>query len=127
MGLPMTLSIDKSFHAISSSVIRLEKAATRSSASYNNVHRIFLRRWILLLTHSTTRRKCCFAVTAAARADAQHLATEFVIRLSPLIKRPGLPAIALTTDSSMLTAGANDLGYDNVFTRSMKRWATKAM
>lgn len=50
-------------------------------------------------------------------ADAQHLATEFVIRLSPTIKRPGLPAIALTTDTSTLTAGANDIGYDNVFAR----------
>ena len=45
---------------------------------------------------------------------------EFVIRLSPHIKRPGLPAIALTTDSSVLTAGANDLGYENVFTRSIE-------
>lgn len=53
-------------------------------------------------------------------ADAQHLATEFVIRLSPTIKRPGLPAIALTTDASNLTAGANDIGYDNVFARSVE-------
>lgn len=53
-------------------------------------------------------------------ADAQHLATEFVIRLSPAIKRPGLPAIALTTDASNLTAGANDIGYDNVFARSVE-------
>ena len=53
-------------------------------------------------------------------ADCQHLATEFVIRMSPTIKRPGIPAIALTTDSSLLTAGANDFGYDNVFTRSVE-------
>lgn len=53
-------------------------------------------------------------------ADAQHLATEMVIRLSPVIKRPGLPAIALTTDTSMLTAGANDIGYDNVFARAVE-------
>lgn len=53
-------------------------------------------------------------------ADAQHLATEFVIRLDPSIKRPGLPAIALTTDTSTLTAGANDIGYDNVFARAVE-------
>ena len=53
-------------------------------------------------------------------ADAQHLATELVIRMNPLIKRPALPAIALTTDTSMLTAGANDIGYDNVFARSVE-------
>ncbi len=40
--------------------------------------------------------------------------------MSPTIKRPGIPAIALTTDSSLLTAGANDFGYDNVFTRSVE-------
>lgn len=53
-------------------------------------------------------------------ADAQHLATECVIRLSPDLTRPGLPAIAITTDTSNLTAGANDLGYDNVFARSVE-------
>jgi D-sedoheptulose 7-phosphate isomerase len=64
--------------------------------------------------------KVIFFGNGGSAADAQHLATEFVIRLSPHIKRPGLPAIALTTDSSMLTAGANDIGYDNVFSRSVE-------
>lgn len=50
-------------------------------------------------------------------ADAQHLAAEFVIRMDPAIKRPGIPAVALSTDTSVLTAGANDIGYDNVFAR----------
>jgi D-sedoheptulose 7-phosphate isomerase len=40
--------------------------------------------------------------------------------MDPAIKRPGLPAIALTTDTSMLTAGANDIGYDNVFAREVE-------
>jgi D-sedoheptulose 7-phosphate isomerase len=53
-------------------------------------------------------------------ADAQHLAAELVIRMNPAIKRPAIPAIALTTDSSTLTAGANDIGYDNVFARSVE-------
>lgn len=53
-------------------------------------------------------------------ADAQHLATEFVIRLDPSVQRPGIPAIALTTDTSNLTAGANDLGFDHVFARSVE-------
>jgi D-sedoheptulose 7-phosphate isomerase len=66
------------------------------------------------------KKKVLLCGNGGSAADAQHLATEFVIRLSPNIIRPGLPAIALTTDSSMLTAGANDLGYDNVFTRSIQ-------
>ena len=67
-----------------------------------------------------SKRKVLLCGNGGSAADAQHLATEFVIRLSPHIKRPGLPAIALTTDSSLLTAGANDLGYENVFTRSIE-------
>ncbi|MBW7887096.1 MAG: D-sedoheptulose 7-phosphate isomerase [Bacteroidetes bacterium] len=66
------------------------------------------------------KKKILLCGNGGSAADAQHLATEFVIRLSPSIKRPGLPAIALTTDTSNLTAGANDLGYDNVFSRSLE-------
>ncbi len=53
-------------------------------------------------------------------ADCQHIATEFVIRLSHDINRPSLPAIALTTDTSNLTAGSNDIGFENVFSRSIE-------
>ena len=53
-------------------------------------------------------------------ADCQHLATEFVIRLSHEIERPAIPAIALTTDSSNLTAGGNDIGFENIFARSIQ-------
>jgi len=53
-------------------------------------------------------------------ADCQHIATEFMIRLSHHIQRPALPAIALTTDTSNLTAGGNDIGFENVFARSVE-------
>jgi len=53
-------------------------------------------------------------------ADCQHIATELMIRLSRHIQRPALPAIALTTDTSNLTAGGNDFGFENVFTRSIQ-------
>lgn len=52
-------------------------------------------------------------------ADSQHIATELVIRMSKP-KRPALPAIALTTDTSMLTAGGNDIGFENVFARQVE-------
>jgi D-sedoheptulose 7-phosphate isomerase len=67
-----------------------------------------------------TGKKVLLCGNGGSAADSQHLATEFVIRMNPAIKRPGLPAIALTTDSSMLTAGANDIGYDNVFAREVE-------
>jgi|KBSSwiStaDraftv2_1062776.scaffolds.fasta_scaffold19537_7 Phosphoheptose isomerase len=53
-------------------------------------------------------------------ADAQHMAAEFVNRLSKEFERPGLPAIALTTDTSFLTSYANDYGYDGVFERQIR-------
>ena len=51
-------------------------------------------------------------------ADAQHIATEFTVRFETT--RRGLPAIALTTDTSALTAAANDLGYERVFARQVE-------
>ena len=65
------------------------------------------------------KKKLLLCGNGGSAADSQHIATEFIIRMNPAIKRPGIPAIALTTDSSMLTAGANDLGYDNVFARAV--------
>lgn len=51
-------------------------------------------------------------------ADAQHLAAEFVVRLK--MERRGYPAIALTTDSSILTACGNDYGFDRIFERQVE-------
>src|SRR5436189_2023681 len=54
-------------------------------------------------------------------ADAQHLAAEFVGRF--VVERPDLAAIALTTDSSILTAVANDYGFERVFDRQIEALA----
>lgn len=53
-------------------------------------------------------------------ADSQHIAAEFMIRLSHDLERPAIPAIALTTDTSNLTAGGNDIGFENVFSRNVE-------
>jgi D-sedoheptulose 7-phosphate isomerase len=56
-------------------------------------------------------------------ADSQHLAGEFVSVLNQNFLRPGLPAIALTTDSSILTASANDFGFAGIFERQVQALA----
>jgi D-sedoheptulose 7-phosphate isomerase len=56
-----------------------------------------------------------FAGNGGSAADAQHVAAEYVIRFTH--DRRALPAIALTTDTSVITAGANDLGFDEIFAR----------
>jgi D-sedoheptulose 7-phosphate isomerase len=53
-------------------------------------------------------------------ADAQHLATEFVSTLTLDHPRPSIPALALTTDTSLLTAVANDFGLEGVFARQVE-------
>lgn len=53
-------------------------------------------------------------------ADAQHMAAEFVCVLDKTFDRPGLPAFALTTDTSILTAHANDLGFEKIFKRQVQ-------
>lgn len=53
-------------------------------------------------------------------ADAQHMAGEFVCSLNKSFNRPGLPALALTTDTSILTAQANDVHFDKVFERQVQ-------
>ena len=58
-----------------------------------------------------------FAGNGGSAADAQHLATEYVVRYQT--SRPALRALALTTDTSLLTACANDMGFDEVFARQL--------
>ena len=53
-------------------------------------------------------------------ADSQHLAAEFVSALDPTVARRGLPAVALTTDSSIMTAVGNDFGFAHVFERQVE-------
>lgn len=60
-----------------------------------------------------------FAGNGGSAADAQHLATEYVVRFHAA-QRHGLRALALTTDSSTLTAAANDFGFDQVFARQLE-------
>lgn len=62
--------------------------------------------------------KLLIAGNGGSAADAQHIAAEFVSRF--FFDRPGLPAIALTTDTSMLTAIGNDYGFENVFSRQVE-------
>jgi D-sedoheptulose 7-phosphate isomerase len=52
--------------------------------------------------------------------DCQHIAAEFVSVLSQDFVRPGLAAIALTTDSSFITANANDFGFEGIFERQVQ-------
>ncbi len=62
--------------------------------------------------------KLLFAGNGGSAADAQHLAGEMVARFN--YDRPGLPALALTVDSSVMTAVSNDYGFEEVFRRQIQ-------
>ena len=74
----------------------------------------------LIIACFRNRGKLLLCGNGGSAADAQHLAAELVIRLSHDVKRPALPAIALTTDTSILSAGGNDIGFDNIFARQVE-------
>jgi D-sedoheptulose 7-phosphate isomerase len=67
------------------------------------------------------RGKLLFCGNGGSAADAQHMATEYVVRYTR--NRAAYPAIALTTDTSLLTAAGNDFGFDSVFARQVEALA----
>ena len=66
-------------------------------------------------------KKILFFGNGGSAADAQHLAAELVVRYR--INRPALAGLALTTDTSVLTAHSNDFGYETVFARQIEALA----
>ena len=69
--------------------------------------------------------KILFCGNGGSASDAQHIATELMVRLRHDNDRPAIPAIALTTDTSLLTAAANDLGFSEIFARQIEGLAQK--
>jgi len=63
-----------------------------------------------------------FCGNGGSAADAQHLATEYVVRY--MKNRQALPAIAITTDTSLITATGNDFGFDEIFSRQVEALVT---
>ena len=73
----------------------------------------------VVIEHAYSRgKKVLLAGNGGSAGDAQHIAAELVSRF--FYDRPGLSAIALTTDSSILTAIANDYGFEKVFSRQIQ-------
>lgn len=75
----------------------------------------------LMIEALKSGNKVVFAGNGGSAADAQHLAAEFVSRFE--FDRPGLPALSLATDTSMITAIGNDYGYEKLFQRQLQAQA----
>ena len=70
-------------------------------------------------------KKIFFCGNGGSAADAIHLTAELIVRLSPGSKRKPLPAIALNTNVSTLTACANDFGFEQIFSRQIEALGQK--
>ncbi len=76
----------------------------------------------VLCDAAATRNLIMFCGNGGSAADSQHLAAELVIRLRGNINRAAIPALALTVDPSIMTAGGNDIGFENVFARGVEAY-----
>ncbi len=84
----------------------------------DTIHAAVVRAGELTAAAMKDGRKLMVCGNGGSAADAQHLVAEFVSRLT--VDRPALRALALTTDTSILTAIGNDYSYDNVFERQVE-------
>lgn len=74
----------------------------------------------VLAACAAANKRIFFCGNGGSAADSQHLAAELVVRLRSGIERRAIAALALTVDTSVLTAGGNDYGFDNVFARQIE-------
>ena len=77
----------------------------------------------ILCTRLKAGNKILFCGNGGSAADAQHIAAELVVRLKSDFDRPAIPAISLTTNTSIVTAAANDFGFETVFSRQIEALA----
>ena len=96
-------------------------ATLQSVLDDHDLHATLLAAAELTATSLRTGGTLFVAGNGGSAADAQHLVAEFVVRLT--VNRPALRAVALTCDTSILTATGNDFGYEHVFSRQLEALA----
>ena len=98
---------------------QLDESAATKKKMFESCAGDILKAVDAIINGFNNRKKVLICGNGGSAADAQHIATELVIRMSKT-NRPALPAIALTTDTSMLTVGGNDIGFENIFARQVE-------
>ncbi|GAB4342839.1 MAG: D-sedoheptulose 7-phosphate isomerase [Calditrichia bacterium] len=79
-----------------------------------------LRAAIQMVQALKHKGKIMICGNGGSAADAQHIAAELVVRLKSSNNRPAIPALALSVDTSIITAGGNDFGFDHIFSRQIE-------
>lgn len=110
--------LNKITDAIRESINTKEKLLSNYSAEIEAIG-------LILAKQVKNGNKILFCGNGGSAADSQHLAAELVVRLRSHYNRPAIPALALTVDTSIITAGGNDIGFDNVFARGVEAYGNK--
>jgi len=92
-----------------------DSIATKESLDIDKINETAL----ILAETLSDNNKILLCGNGGSAADCQHMAAELVIRFRGSVKRRALPAIALTCDTSILTAGGNDIGFENIFAQQI--------
>ena len=110
--MDQTTSSDIEALLLTSAAVKKDTAAHCSEAAFSAAE---------LIAHSLQNGgKLMLCGNGGSAGDAQHLAAEFVGMLEHQRPRPGYAALALTTDTSFITAYANDVGFDGIFARQVE-------
>ncbi|MDD3125451.1 MAG: SIS domain-containing protein [Candidatus Kapabacteria bacterium] len=78
----------------------------------------------LLIDAVRENRMIAFAGNGGSAADAQHIAAELVVRFRGSVNRRAIRAMSLAVDPSIMTAGGNDIGFENVFAREVEAYCS---
>ena len=98
-------------------------ATKQALLEHSNLLALIEKASILLIEAYESGHKTLLAGNGGSAADAQHIAGEFVSRF--YFERPGIPSIALNTDTSVLTSIGNDYGYEKIFSRQIQAQGQK--
>ena len=105
-----------------------DKSLKKEKNYYKSLAHHLMKLLIMLLIQYQNYKKgnhLYFAGNGGSVAEAQHMSAEYLATLNHNNFRKGVKALALTTDTSFITAWTNDFGYDDVFSRQIETFANK--
>jgi D-sedoheptulose 7-phosphate isomerase len=105
--------IDERFQELIDLIPQFKKESKESIAEASKMMAVAFR----------NKNKILICGNGGSAADSQHFAAEFVNAFSRDITRRGLPALALTTDTSVITSIANDFSFENIFSRQVQAYS----
>ncbi len=97
----------------------IESIKTKNKIIADNQLLILIKMAEIITKSIKNGGKLLLCGNGGSAADAQHLATELLVRLRPQVNRQPIPAISLAIDTSMITATGNDYSFDEIFTRPL--------